>query len=347
MSDGAVVAGDVEVEDGIVRAVGVAPPGRGGLVAVPGLVDLQVNGVGEVDFVTAGPEEWARAGRDLALGGTTSFQPTFVTGHPDRVLAALRRLPARAGPARCLGAHLEGPFLAPTRLGAHPAHHRREPDPELLQRYLAAGPVRHMTLAPELDGALGLVALARGRGVTVACGHSEATAAQAHVAFDWGATVVTHLFNAMALGDHRAPGLGLAALARSDVRLTVIADGTHVADEALLVAWRAGAGRLALVSDAVGRRPGDPATVPDGPVVRRPDGTLAGSTLPLLAGVRRLVSLGVPLPAAIEAATAVPASIAGAGGGTLRPGRVADVVVLDDALQVQRVLVGGLPVGRP
>ena len=201
-----------------------------------------------------------------------------------------------------------------------------------------------MTLAPELPGALELVDELVTRGVTASCGHSDAGAAQAHAAFDRGARTVTHLFNAMRPPTARDPALALTALARDDVDVQLIADGHHLADETLLVAWRAAAGRIALVSDAVSTRSlgGRPVQATGDGAVRRPDGTLSGSARTLLDGVRHLHGLGVDLAAALLAATAVPARIARRPDlGRLAVGAAADLVVLDDRLEVVRVLVGG------
>jgi N-acetylglucosamine-6-phosphate deacetylase len=340
--DGALVRGDVAVEDGLVAAVGLEPPPGASTVAVAGLVDLQVNGVGDVDLMTAADDGWERAGAALLAAGVTAFQPTFVTAPESELagclggLAARVRVSARGGAPcpRVLGAHLEGPFLHPDRLGAHDAASRRDPDPELLRRLLDAGPVRHVTLAPEMPGADELVEALVARGIVVAAGHTAATAEQAHAAFDRGVSVVTHLGNAMRPLSHGVPALADAALARSDVTVTVIADGEHLAAETLLTAWRAARGRCALVSDAAaptlaGRAPA-------------PGARLAGSRHTLLDGVRTLHGLGVPLAEAIGAATAVPARVAGRPElGDLVPGTPADVLVLDDRLDVVRVLADG------
>lgn len=340
-----VVAGDVTVEDGRIVAFGVAPGGHPARIAVAGLIDLQVNGVHSVDFSGTDPAGWQEAGAALAAAGTTSFQPTLITNDPERTCQALGAIPERAGPAKVIGAHLEGPFISPERLGAHPARWRRDPDQVLLRRFLQSGAVRHLTLAPELEGGLELIRTAAARGVTVACGHSEATAAQAASAFRAGALAVTHLYNAMSLGDHHHPGLALAALADPTVGITVIADGTHVSNEALLVAWRAAPGRVALISDQV---PDHLSALPlhlDGNVWRRPDGTLAGSASPLVCGVRHLVGLGVGLGSALAAATTIPARLAGRGSGSITPGSTADVVVFDDNLDIQAVWIDGSAVG--
>jgi N-acetylglucosamine-6-phosphate deacetylase len=343
--DGALVPGDVEIDGGRIARVGV--PGRGRGIAAPGFVDLQVNGFAGVDLMHADAGGYARAGAAMLQTGVTAYLPTFITAPEADILAALAALPT--GP-EILGAHLEGPFLAPGRLGPHPAAWRRDPDPRLLDRLLATGRVTHVTLAPELPGALELVDALVRRGITVAAGHTDATAPEAHAAFDRGVRTVTHLFNAMRPALPRDPGVALAALARPDVRVQVIADGHHVAAESLLVAWRAARGRIALVTDAVEAAGmgdgtytlgGRDVVARDG-VVRTAEGTLAGSTLTMLGAVRHLHGLGVPLEEALTAAGATPAAILGRDDvGRLAPGARADVVVLDDRLEIVRVLRAG------
>ena len=227
---------------------------------------------------------------------------------------------------------------------------RRDPDRALLERLLAAGPVGQMTLAPELEGALELVDLLHERGVVVSCGHSNATAAEAELAFDRGVRTVTHLFNAMRPFSHRDPGLAGAALARDDVVVQVILDGEHLADEAVKMIWNAAAGRVALVTDAVAatgvgdgryRLGGVDVEVRDGVARRASDGVLAGSVTTMLDGIRQLHALGAPLAEAVASATSVPARVAGHGSGVLRAGGAADVVILDDRLEIRAVFVGG------
>ncbi len=350
---GELVAGDVEVADGLVVAAGLnGRPGRG--IAVPGFVDLQVNGFAGVDFFSADAAGYRRAGAALLRTGVTAFQPTFITSPEEDLEAALAEVPrGEWGGPRVIGAHLEGPFLAPERLGSHPAAARRDPDADLLERLLGAGDVSHVTLASELPGALELIDLLVGRGITVAVGHSNATATEAHAAFARGARTVTHLFNAMRPFGAREPGLAGAALVSGGVAVQVILDGIHLADETARLVWHAAEGRVALVTDAMaaaalgdGRYRLGPVDVEvvDG-VARRSDGVLAGSTLTMSRAVRNLVALGASLAAALGAATEVPARIAGRPDlGRLEPGMCADVVVLDDALEVERVLVGGADV---
>ncbi len=348
---GKLVPGDVEVVDDRIAAVGLnGAPGRG--VATPGFVDLQVNGFGGVDFFSADAGAYKRAGEALLRTGVTAYQPTFITSPAEELEAALSELPELDGDApRVLGAHLEGPFIAPERLGTHPPAARRDPDLDLLEQLLEAGRVTHVTLAPELPGALELIAFLHTRGVTVSCGHSNATASEAHEAFARGATTVTHLFNAMRPFSAREPGLAGAALACSDVSVQVILDGVHLADDTARLVWNAAAGRMALVTDAVaGAGLGDGSyrlasidvEVTDGIARRDGDSVLAGSTVTMIEAVRNLVEYGAPLAAALAAASEVPSRIAGRDDvGSIEPGARADVVVLDDTLAIERVLVDG------
>jgi N-acetylglucosamine-6-phosphate deacetylase len=232
----------------------------------------------------------------------------------------------------------------------HPPAERRDPDPALLLRLLAAGRVSQMTLAPELPGALELIRLLHDAGIVVSFGHTDATAAQAQVGFDLGVRTVTHLFNAMRPFGHRDPGIAGAALARADVIVQIVLDGSHLAEETALIVWRAAAGRVALVSDAIAAaaagdgtfRLGSVELDVSGGVARRADGALAGSTGTMIGAVRNLHALGAPLAEAVAAATSVPASILGRPDlGLLRAGARADLVVLDDALEITRVLVAG------
>jgi N-acetylglucosamine-6-phosphate deacetylase len=327
---GALVQGDVEIEGGHIAALGLASPhGRG--IAVPGFVDLQVNGIAGVDFAQADATGYRRACEALLETGVTSFLPTFITAPEDKLVAALREVPAETGGARILGVHLEGPFLSPARLGIHPAEARRDPDLALLERLLDAGPARLVTLAPELPGAHGLVRTLLARSFTVSFGHSDATAAEANEAFDLGVHTVTHLFNAMRPLHHRDPGIAGAALARDDVVVQTILDGVHLAPETAALVWRAARGRLALVTDFT--------AAPGG---RTPDGVLAGGTTPMIDLVRSLHALGASFEEAIRAATEIPARvIADPTAGRLAVGFPADVVVLTDELEIERVLADG------
>jgi N-acetylglucosamine-6-phosphate deacetylase len=347
---GELVPGDVEVDDGVVVEVGLPTTARG-RVAVPGFVDLQVNGFAGVDFLAASTDDYARAGEALLAVGVTSYQPTFITAPESTMVEALRAMPANGSVPRVLGAHVEGPFLSPERLGTHPREHRRDPDLALLERLFDAGRVTELTLAPELPGAAALVQFALERGVVVSAGHTNATAAEAHAAFDLGISTVTHVFNAMRPFRSRDPGVAGVALTRSDVSVQMIVDGHHLADETVRLVWAAAGGRLALVTDATAGAAGDPGSyllgdveieIADGGVPVREDGVLAGTVLTMIEAVRNLHALGIRLEDAVGAATEVPARIIGRTDlGVLEPGGVADVVVLDDRLEIVRVLCGG------
>ncbi|MEN3341701.1 MAG: N-acetylglucosamine-6-phosphate deacetylase [Actinomycetota bacterium] len=346
---GELVAGDVQVEEGVVVGVGLVG-GTRGRVAVPGFVDLQVNGFAGVDFLSASTGDYARAGEALLQTGVTAFQPTFITAAESTLVEALRALPPDGARPRVVGAHVEGPFLSAKRLGTHPGAHRRDPDLELLDRLLDAGRVSEMTLAPELPGAGALIRRLLERGVVVAAGHTDATAAEAREAFDDGVSTVTHLYNAMRPFRSRDPGIIGVALTRRDVFLQLIVDGHHLADETVRLVWAVAAGRVALVTDATAGagldggvyRLGDVSIAVTNGVPIREDGVLAGTVLTMIEAVRNLHALGIPFEQAIGAATAVPARILGRlDVGVLEPGGPADLVVLDDRLEIQSVLCAG------
>jgi N-acetylglucosamine-6-phosphate deacetylase len=335
-----------------------APPealSAAGLLVVPGFVDLQCNGAVGVDLATE-PERLWEVAAALPRWGVTAWLPTVVTGPPDvrhRALATVRAGPPTGTTpgATPLGLHLEGPFLAPGRRGAHPTEHLRPPDPAVPGAEDWAGAVALVTLAPELPGALDLVAGLVERGIAVSVGHTEATADQVRAALDAGAGYVTHLFNAMAPLHHREPGPAGVALTDDRVRAGIIADGIHVDPAMVALAARALGPRLSLVTDAVAAL-----GVPPGPVrigdrwatarddaVRLPDGTLAGSTLALDRAVRNLVAwTGAPLADAVAAVTTTPAAVLGVPDrGIVAPGAVGDLVLLDPGGEVVATVVAG------
>jgi N-acetylglucosamine-6-phosphate deacetylase len=347
---GELVPGDVSVEDGRVLAVGLSGASNQ-LIAIPGLVDIQNNGFGGVDFLCASTEEYRDAGEALLRTGVTAYQPTFITAPELATVDALRSLPSDGTGPRLIGAHLEGPFLSPDRPGMHPVEHLRAPDLALLDRLLDAGRVTEMTLAPELPGAELLIRRLRQRGVVVSAGHTNATAEQAHSGFDLGIAGLTHIFNAMRPLRSRDPGVAGAALTRQDIIIKVIVDGHHLARETVQVVWACAAGRVALITDSMSGagvgggtfRLGDvEVEVGDDTVPMLQDGTLAGSVLTMIDAVRNLHALGVPFEQAVGAATEVPARLLGLDGvGLLEPGGPADIVVLDDRLEIQTVLCAG------
>jgi N-acetylglucosamine-6-phosphate deacetylase len=349
--DGRLVAGDIDVEDGIVASAGLTPPAQDGL-AVPGFVDAHVNGFAGVDFLAASRDGYARAGEAIAATGVVAYQPTFITSPPADLRAALAELAAAGDPPGplLLGAHLEGPFLSEAWPGAHDPGDLLAPDLELMRALVDAGPVGMVTLAPERDGALELVSWLAERGIVVSCGHSDADTAAARAAFDAGASAMTHVHNAHRRWRPREPGLAGIALVREDVTVMAIVDNVHLAPETALAALRTAGGRFCLVTDAIeatglgdGRyRLGHRSVeVKDG-AARLADGRLAGAVLTMDAAVRNLVALGADVLDAVAAASAAPARMLGRDDlGVLRVGGPAHLAVLDDRLEVRRTLVGG------
>lgn len=333
---GVLAPGVVEVEDGRITAVEATTGPVPDRVLVPGFVDLQCNGVDDVDVATAEGSEWDRLDALLAAQGTTTWCPTLVTAPLDaydRRLARVAAAAERPGPRpHIAGAHLEGPFLGSAH-GAHPSHLVVDPDPD----WISALPpiVAVLTLGAEAPGAAEAIAAVAARRGLAAIGHSGATLAQATAAVDAGARLVTHGYNAMSPLHHREPGLVGAFLTDDRVAVSLVADGVHVHPTALDIAFRCKPdGRIALVTDSVAwnhGRIGEIGITHDGTVPRLADGTIAGSSLTMDAAVGLVVhQLGVSLDRAVRAASTTPASLLGlADRGALAPGRRADVVALD------------------
>ncbi len=348
---GRVVPGDVAVRDGEIVAVGLPRPGDG--IAIAGLVDGQINGFAGVDILNASVDELIAMGVALLADGVVAYQPTLITSEIGQVEGAARRLAEarrRGVGSRVVGVQLEGPFLSRARAGTHPVEHLRAPDLELLDRMLSFEGVTMVTLAPELPGALELIERCRRRGVTVALGHSAASAREAHMGFAAGASAVTHLFNAMDPMSARAPGLAGAALSRGDVTIQLIADGVHVADELLLLAFSAAPGRCLLVSDMIAAAGHSESTVSlgevlvkvEGGIARQSDGTIAGSVGKLRDGLRRLGSLGVDPDGALSAASFRPAKFLGDRQVMeFGAGSPANLFVVNDELEIVRRVING------
>jgi N-acetylglucosamine-6-phosphate deacetylase len=338
----------VEVEDGRIASLQWLEPGTGvaDRVLVPGFVDIQVNGIADVDVATADGPDWERLDRLLLAQGVTTWCPTLVSSRlPSygpalhRVAAAAHRRPGEPRPA-IAGAHLEGPFL-----GGAPGAHPRDLLQPIDLGWLAELPpiVRVVTLAPELDRAIEAIHILTGRGVLVGLGHSTATYEQALAAADAGARLVTHLFNGMGPLHHRAPGLAGAALSDPRLRPSLIADLIHVHPVLLRLAFQSCS--AVLVTDAVAwqaARVGSIGIAYTDGAPRLPDGTLAGSALTMDAAIRNVVSLGVPLATAVSAASTRPAELLGlADRGAIAPGQRADLVALSPELELEQVWIGG------
>jgi N-acetylglucosamine-6-phosphate deacetylase len=345
--NGALVDGDVAIHHGEIVAVGLSHPGTG--IAVSGFVDTQINGYFGVDLLNAEVDEILTMGDALLRDGVVAYQPTLITSEFDQVQRAVQRIDEarnrQVGGAKILGIHLEGPFLSPRRAGTHPISHLRAPDVALLQKLLNVGRVSMITIAPELEGAIELIQLCRKRGVIVSLGHSAATSEEAERGFDAGASAVTHLFNAMEPLSARFAGLAGASLTRNDVAIQLIADGVHVSDEMLRMAFSAAPGRCSLVSDDIAAAGGDKDVVQLGDVdvrikdgvARRTDGTIAGSIGKLGDGLARLGQLGIANPEAISAVTSRPAQLLHVPHlVSMAPGSSANFFVLNDELRITK-----------
>jgi len=329
----------------------LSDPDGAGLRAVPGFVDLQVNGAAGIDL-TDRPEGLWEVAAALPRHGVTSFLPTAVTAPPatyERALATLANGPPRGWRgARPLGWHFEGPMLSPQRPGAHPPEHLRSPSAELVAGWSRSAGVAMVTLAPELPGATPVIEALAARGILVAAGHSEASAEQMEAAVAAGVRYATHLFNAMGPVHHREPGLAGAVLAGLPVAAGLIVDGVHVDRRMVAVAWRAlGPERCSLVSDAMAglgmpvgsRRLGASRVTVGEAGARLGDGTLAGGLVGLDGCVRNLVAFtGCAPDEAIATVTRVPAGLLGRP--ELAEG-VADVVLLGPELEVVATAVDG------
>ena len=349
--------GDLAVLDGHVAG---SVPAHGetldldGFLAAPGYIDLQCNGGLGIDLAS-GPERLWELGALLPRFGVTAWLPTIVTtpdGVVDRALSALAAgPPAGWRGATPLGLHLEGPFLSPAKRGAHPETLLRLPSLAAVEGWSRDAGVVLVTIAPDLPGALDVIAALVERGVVVSLGHTPATEDEATAAVEAGARWVTHLFNAMAPLQHRQPGLVGVALSDERLHVGLIPDGIHVHPYVVTAAQRAVGDRLTIVTDAVaalGMPPGQQALGRtavhiDDTGVRLADGTLAGSNLPMDQGVRNLVAFtGCSSADAIHAASTAPAGLLGdTTRGHLDPGARADVVVLTEDLQVACTFVRG------
>lgn len=305
---------------------------------VPGLVDMQVNGFGPRDVLEATPDAVAAIATALLAHGVTAWCPTVISTSVQvrlRALDAIAEAKRTDAGARILGAHLEGPWLSPVRAGAHDPSVLESPSTAAVARSIERhnGLVRIVTLAPELEGALTAIGELVAAGVVASLGHTDATLDQARAGIDAGATMVTHLFNAMRPLHHREPGIIGAALGDDRVTCGLIADGTHVHPSLVALALHAKPNRIALVSDVVSGE--------GGKVARLDDGTIAGSLCALDEGVRVAAAAGTGVATVVTAATRTPADVLGEPCGRLDPGAPADFVVLDDDLRPTATYIGG------
>ncbi|HET7472969.1 MAG TPA: amidohydrolase family protein [Candidatus Limnocylindrales bacterium] len=358
--DDDVTPGSLTIEDDRIAAVSLEPDAADAATlpfVTPGFVDVHVHGWG--GHSAMGPTDALDGmARVMARHGVTSFLPTAWTtplaelrAFAERVRAWIPRAP-RDG-ADPLGFNLEGPFIAPARKGAHePSLILAPADVPWSEIEPLVDGLRLTTIAPDIPGGLELIRRLSALGVRISVGHSAADLATARAGYDAGGTTTTHLFNAMSGVDHHHPGVAVVALSRDDVYVELIADGQHVDPSLWPIIWRTKpADRLMLVSDAL-----ELAGTGDGEVtmgtlkieVRGPvatlagTSTLAGSVICLDSAVRNLVRAGAPIPRAVAAASRNPLTMLGVTDrGRLAGGQRADLVELDDAMDVRRVMRAG------
>ncbi|MGH9714621.1 MAG: N-acetylglucosamine-6-phosphate deacetylase [Candidatus Acidiferrales bacterium] len=363
------------VEDGKIAGLGPRDEVRvpadavhyaaGDKIVIPGFVDIHIHGAGGHDVMEANARALDRISSTVARYGTTSILATTVTAPVEETCHSLEGIaryirnhknPAEGGrlSAEILGIHLEGPFISKARRGVHPPDAIARPSAEVLAKFRKAadGLIKIVTVAPELPGALELIASVVADGMVAAIGHTDADYDEARAAITAGARHAVHFYNAMRPFSHRDPGVIGAVLTEPEVTAEVIADGVHVAGPAIQVLiGTKGFHTVLLASDGTAAtgmhdgtyRLGNFEVTVKGGVSRNSEGKLAGSTLTLDRALRYVVELGVPLIEAVRMATVLPARRIGLAGkkGIIAIGGDADLVVLTQDLRVEGVMTRG------
>ncbi|MET9510996.1 N-acetylglucosamine-6-phosphate deacetylase [Streptomyces flavidovirens] len=362
---GTVENGRVIVEGG--RIAGAAPADApsldlSGHWIVPGFVDMHVHGGGGASFTSGTAEDVLRGVQTHREHGTTTIAASTVTGEMDVLARQAALLSELVQQGDLAGIHFEGPFISPCRKGAHSEDLLRDPDPAEVRKLVDAahGTAKMVTLATELPGGIDSVRLLAEHGVIAAIGHTDATYEQTVEAIDAGASVATHLYNAMPALGHRTPGPIAALLEDERITVELINDGTHLHPAALELAYhRAGAARVAFITDAMDAAGfGDgmydlgplAVEVKDGVARLVEGGSIAGSTLTLDTAFKRAVTVDrLPVEDVVRSISANPARLLGVYDrvGSLEPGKDADLVVLDAGFTLKGVMRKGAWVIEP
>lgn len=348
------------VDNGYIVDAGLGNPPSGQIEQVdgwliPGFVDIHVHGGGGGSFSMAEVEQATTFHRHH---GTTTMLASLVSETMDELKQQIRALQPYVEAGELAGIHLEGPFIAESRCGAHDPHLLCAPRGELIEEFLAmgSGTIRMVTIAPELEGAQSAIAIFASHGVLVALGHSDGSASEAHYGVNAGARVVTHLFNGMRPLHHRETSLADVGLLDSRVTCELILDGHHLSDEITEIALRLLGDRWIAVTDAVGAAGIDDGVYAlggltvearDGVVRLQSGGALAGSTLTMDRAFEAILAKFHRSPLdAVQATSTRPASLIGRHDiGVLRPGARADLVVWRDGA-VARVMRNGAWIER-
>lgn len=333
-----------------------------GYYVVPGFVDIHNHGGGGASFTSGTADDVVKGIHTHRLHGTTTLVASTVTGDMDFLAQRAGLLSELAEQGDIAGIHFEGPFISPCRKGAHSEELLRDPDPADVRKLIdaARGHATMVTLATELPGGIDSVRLLADHGVIAAIGHTDATYEQTVQAIEAGATVATHLFNAMPPLGHREPGPIAALLEDERITVELINDGTHLHPASLQLAFHhAGADRVAFITDAMdaagfgdGRYMLGPleVEVADGVARLVEGGSIAGSTLTLDRAFKRAVTIDrLPVEDAVAALSANPAKLLGRYDriGSLEPGKDADLVLLDSDFELKGVMRRGEWVVEP